>query len=182
MARGAYITTATLFALFFLYVLLANIFKRLKKPNALNQIYPLVFLSLACFVLSLPFSLAALILTHQDIIFEAISTYWFIIPALLAGPLLYLFRSRRPFFYGVVELVASWAIILVAIKVSNASTTNFPEGFPLLAKSTAILGGIYVSVRGFDNMDKKIPSKFARQWNVLFHGNRAIISSGESTT
>jgi hypothetical protein len=131
----------------------------------------------------LPFSLAALILTHQDIIFEAISTYWFIIPALLAGPVLYLFRSLLPFFYGVVEVVASWAIILVAIKASNAATPTLPAaGLPLLAKGTAILGGIYVTVRGLDNMDKKIPSKVARQWNFLFHGNRAIISSGDSAT
>lgn len=131
-------------------------------------------------ILCLPVSLATLILTHQEVVFKAISSYIFIVPAMIAGPALYLFRSRSPFVYGVLEVVVSWVMILVTIEVSNA--TSVSDGLPLLAKATGLLGGVYVSVRGLDNMDKDIPLRIRRPWNRLFHGNRRGSSPANGVT
>jgi hypothetical protein len=132
------------------------------------------------FLALLAASIATFLTTHQEAIFSLISANWFIVPCVLAGPLLFRFRSRRPFAYGAVELVASWVIIFVAIYASNSSnaTINSVSGLPLLGKITAILGGIYVSVRGFDNMDKRIPDRFRARWKSFFFGDRTAASSG----
>jgi hypothetical protein len=177
-ALGSYILSAIIFVLFALAAILSERFRERKNEKLVEQIDFAALILFFLLILSLAASIASLILTHQELIFAVLSNYWSIPPAILAGPILYLFRSRQPFAYGICEVVASWAIILVAIKGSGATT----EGLALLPKATGILGGIYVTVRGLDNMDKKIPAKFRCPWKSFFHGKRTALSTQNTTT
>ena len=92
-------------------------------------------------------------------IYWVVSQYWFAAIGFFAGPLLYLFRSYFRVMYGAVEVVVSWAMIFLAVvSGTDAAITvegaqqAFSNGHPLLAKVVAWVAGVYVSVRGFENM------------------------------
>jgi hypothetical protein len=125
------------------------------------------------FFLSLPVSLVAFILTHIEAIYNVISSYWFLPVAVLVGLILFSFRCRAPFWYGLIELLASWVMIWIAIvtpivPVVAVGGQPVSFGIPLLAKGTTLLAGIYVSVRGLDNIDKDVPQRFQRIWGKVF--------------
>jgi hypothetical protein len=81
------------------------------------------------------------------------------IPAVVSGLLLYRLRGKHPFFYGGTEVCVS----LLAILVSIGSDSSDP-----LNKLVGILGGVYILVRGFDNLDKGLPSSWRGRWDSLF--------------
>jgi len=37
-----------------------------------------------------------------------------------------------------------------------------------MSKAVGILGGIYILVRGMDNIDKDLPQKWRRVWDCVF--------------
>jgi hypothetical protein len=125
-------------------------------------------------VLMMACAAALLVLIYQEMIFRILSSPWFIIPAMVSGPILYLFRSRLPFAYGLLEVVASWTIISLAIELPNTMpASGDPKNWvPILGKIANILGGLYITVRGLDNMDKGIPRLYRGVWNSFFHGSK----------
>ena len=146
----------------------AVIFPLVGRQSLEFKVMPVVLFILGTLFMSAAIAIVAVI--YQDLLLDILSQPWAIVPAMIAGPLLYLFRSRRPFAYGVAEVLVSWALISLAIELPASSSPI--SGLPLLAKITGILAGLYVSVRGLDNMDKDVPQIFRVPWQRLFHGKQ----------
>jgi len=102
---------------------------------------------------------SATIIYTSPVLKSLISNEWAMIPALCAAIILYRLRGSRPFMYGIAEVIvgmtATWSGI-------HAGTTS------VITQALAFFGGMYVVVRGMDNMDKDLPPKMRRWWNILF--------------
>jgi hypothetical protein len=90
---------------------------------------------------------------------HVISSRYFILPSVISGIVLYRVRGRQPFLYGSVEI----CVALLAIFVSIATRSSAP-----LNKILGILGGIYILVRGMDNVDKGLPLTWRKSWDRWF--------------
>lgn len=95
--------------------------------------------------------------------------------ALIAGVFIYWFRCRQQFYYGLTEVV--FGIAVFVISAFPASTTLITEETSptemMISKYLTLAAGLYVVVRGFDNIDKaKWPEVLKPQrslWDQLFH-------------
>jgi len=116
-------------------------------------------LFIAAAVLLTPFYLAALLYKNQDLMLIAMSHQITIAPCVAIGIGLYRLRGNNPTVYGIGEVLVS----LVTILFSIASAAN-----GLLATSLGLLGGIYVMVRGLDNIDKGLPPSWRTSWDKWF--------------
>ena len=88
---------------------------------------------------------------------------------------LYKLRCSKPFWYGVIEVVVAVATIILTIwPVSVSSGTviigsrNIFGVVVELQKYLGILAGIYIFVRGMDNMSKELPRWMRKWWHLLF--------------
>ncbi len=93
--------------------------------------------------------------------------------AISAGLSFYTLRCRNPLIYGLVELVVALAVIFLTFYPQT--TYLVLEGKPsllgwLLSKGVGTSAGIYVMVRGLDNIDKGLPPKWRGKWNRIFYG------------
>jgi hypothetical protein len=86
---------------------------------------------------------------------------WAIAPAILLALLLYRLRGNRPFTYGLAEIFVGVATVWYSIH------SEMPEPY-YLAKAIALLGGIYIIVRGLDNMDRGLPQRMRPRWDRYF--------------
>jgi hypothetical protein len=82
-----------------------------------------------------------------------------IFPALFLGALLYRLRGTTPLLYGLIEIIVGTAV------TSFASTS--PTSDPV-SKAVGIIGGIYIIVRGLDNIEKDLPLSMKSQWYRIF--------------
>jgi hypothetical protein len=106
----------------------------------------------------------------QEVLLKVLSWPWLILPAMVTGPLLYKLRCRFPWVYGAVEVLISWELIALAIGLPAPSAPD--NGTTLLAKSTGIITGLYITVRGLDNMNKDVPEVFRRLWDRILNSKR----------
>lgn len=87
-----------------------------------------------------------------------------------AGLFFYWLRCKAQFWYGLCEIVVAVIVIYVtfvpAATVLAADDTSFSG--QLMSNAVGILAGIYILVRGMDNMDKDLPPNCRRIWNRLF--------------
>jgi hypothetical protein len=96
--------------------------------------------------------------------------------AIAAGIVFYSIRCRKPFWYGCAEALVGIAVIYIVLYpvatnyllISEAST----GGDVLLSKATGILAGVYVLVRGLDNMNRDLPIRWMPWWRHLFPSSR----------
>ncbi len=79
--------------------------------------------------------------------------------------LLYGMRTRYPFLYGMVEVIVGIAAIF-----SVLPTQPPIETLVVYAELLSVSGGMYVIVRGLDNMNKAVPGFMKRYWLVLRWG------------
>lgn len=123
-------------------------------------------------LLVLPAVAAAFVAAHQALLLAMFTSHWCLMPAVIAGPALYWARCRAPLVCGVLEIVGSWIMIAVAIQASSAGAASLPAAvsgeFPLLTKAIAVLGGIYVSVRGLENIERGATGRFRAAWQSVF--------------
>lgn len=105
---------------------------------------------------------------------RAMSQPWFAAPALLLAMLLYRMRCTARFAYGLIELFVG-IVTLVAV---TRSATVTEVGASLQAKGLGLAGGVYIVVRGLDNMDNGLPQSWRRRWNLLFRGLDTSQSAG----
>jgi hypothetical protein len=87
-----------------------------------------------------------------------ISNPFFAVPSIATAIFLYRIRGRHPLFYGTIEISVSVLAILVSIGASNNP----------LNKIVAVLGGIYIFIRGMDNVDKGLPTSWRPTWDWVF--------------
>jgi hypothetical protein len=94
----------------------------------------------------------------RDFLVSVTSSPYFVILAFATALLFYRLRGRYPLFYGIPEISVATAAIWLTINTENA----------LSLKGLALLGGIYIIVRGLDNMERGIPSWLRPAWKRLF--------------
>jgi hypothetical protein len=88
---------------------------------------------------------------------------------------LYRLRCRKPFWYGVIEVVVAVVTIILTIWPVSVSAATLIIGsrniFGIaveLPTFLGILGGVYIFVRGMDNMSKELPGWMRKWWHLLF--------------
>jgi hypothetical protein len=95
------------------------------------------------------------------------------IAAIVASVSLYWLRCRKPFLYGIGELFLGLIVIYVVLFPTETNYLLLAKGEPgwretWLPKSAGVLAGIYVLVRGLDNMSRELPSSWVPWWKRLF--------------
>jgi len=61
--------------------------------------------------------------------------------------------------YELIEIAV--AILVVTLSAISSSDNLFPKGL-------GVLGGVYISIRGLDNMSKRLPQSWQGLWAKLF--------------
>jgi hypothetical protein len=89
------------------------------------------------------------------------------------GLFFYLLRCRWQLFYGLVELVVALAVIFLTF-YPQTNYFEFSQGPTLvgrlLSRSVGASAGIYVMVRGLDNIGKGLPLTWRCKWERIFCG------------
>ena len=88
----------------------------------------------------------------------------------IAAMLLFGLRRTRPFIYGVLETMVGtiglvFAFYPQAALVPTAESTSLGLA---LSRGIAIVGAIYLLVRGMDNMERGLPQSWRPHWHALF--------------
>ena len=97
-----------------------------------------------------------------------------VIGIVMIGLFFYVVRCRWQLAYGLVELGVALAVIFLTF-YPQGYTVLTTEAVPplwgrLLSKSVGTSAGIYVMVRGLDNIHKGLPSKWRGKWEHVFYG------------
>ncbi|GEM_PF-6573836 len=97
----------------------------------------------------------------------------YIILAIVVSTGFYWLRCRRPCLFGVIEILVGLLVIHLTFhpgyNTSMAQEISYPE--LILGSWAGTLAGVYIFVRGMDNIDKGPPPGWLRlRWNKLFHG------------
>ena len=133
-----------------------------KKVNKLNEV---VMRSLILNILIgvLSSIIANILFSHSKDIFGKINIWGTIVLVPLVGVLLYYLRSKFRLFYGITEsLIGVSTSLRVFIPSFNYSSIHTSELFQ-------ILGGLYIIVRGMDNIGKGLENtKFYFHWRKVF--------------
>src|SRR6266446_523992 len=95
----------------------------------------------------------------------------YIAATLVAALLLYVLRCRRQIWYGACEIVVAVVVIYLAFNPPhNFMMTN--QGYSYvgerLEKFYGILAGIYIFVRGMDNICNGLPVTARARWDRVF--------------
>jgi hypothetical protein len=93
--------------------------------------------------------------------------------AIASGIFFYRLRCRKPFIYGCVEISVGIVVIYFTLYPVETNYLLLVAGEPGLAQTflprlVGILAGIYIIVRGLDNMSRALPSHWAPWWTRLF--------------
>ena len=94
----------------------------------------------------------------------------FILLTVCAGLFFYWLRGRFRLIYGMCEIGVALVIIsLTFYPQTHNLLIQMPTFYEiLLSKGVGVLGGIYVMVRGLDNMDTALPTRWRGIWNSIF--------------
>jgi hypothetical protein len=92
------------------------------------------------------------------------------------GLFFYWLRFRWQLVYGLVELVVALAVIFLTFCPQNPIYLAVNAGPSLwgwlLSKSVGASAGIYVMVRGLDNIHNGLPPKWRCKWDRILHAYR----------
>lgn len=94
-----------------------------------------------------------------------------VIAALLVGRWLYMFRCRKPKWYGLVEILTG--LFIATFIVGQINGTMVQSGASIdryAAPLFTALGALYIVVRGYDNMYRSVSGEDRRRWNLKFFG------------
>jgi len=106
--------------------------------------------------------IASLIYANLDIIIRTINIWGTIIALPLIGIIMFIFRGRYRLFYGVFEFMIGF-LIGMSIFYPDFTYNSLDS-----ASVLKLIGGLYVIVRGLDNMGKGIKrTKIESFWNKL---------------
>jgi drug/metabolite transporter (DMT)-like permease len=95
--------------------------------------------------------------------------------AVITALILYTLRRRHRFPHGLMELAFSLGMFLLTIYPRSPRHLALEErppwwGLLLSTKAFPLLTGIYVMVRGLDNIDEGLSEKWRGNWNQIFRG------------
>src|SRR5579871_2210858 len=94
---------------------------------------------------------------------------FYIILCIAAAALLFELRRRRPFVYGVFEFVVGLIGLTLTFypQTTYLLTEEASASGLILSRGIAIVGGIYLLVRGIDNMERDLPRRWRSHWESL---------------
>lgn len=106
---------------------------------------------------------AILVVRNHQLIFHTAPDWIVPIALLLAGLVFFWWRERDHLSYGLFE-------VMIGLLISSQSIVTLPAPYELsTAKSIQLVGGLYVMVRGFDNIDRSIEdTRLGGWWKRLF--------------
>jgi hypothetical protein len=111
------------------------------------------------------------LVAHPDTVLQWLKEPIAVVPALMVGIALFWFRCKRLFEYALIEIGGAVGSTFYAIIAPNNS---------LLAKGLGILGGLYILVRGLDNIDKSLKNR--SWWDRIFYKSQVPTGLPASTT
>lgn len=111
--------------------------------------------------------LAVLVVRNHQLIFHTAPNWIVPIALLAAGLLFFWWRERARLSYGLFE-------VMIGLLISSQSIVMLPATYELsTAKSIQLVGGLYVMVRGLDNIDRSVEgTRFGDWWRRLFRSGR----------
>jgi hypothetical protein len=92
---------------------------------------------------------------------RTLTSSWLVPILLLVGIGLYRLRTKHTVMYGLFE--CSFAIAGITFSVHTASNDS-------LSKLLSLAGGVYIIVRGLDNIDKGLTPLSRARWHLFFPG------------
>jgi hypothetical protein len=98
----------------------------------------------------------------------------YIVLTVLAGAMFYGLRCRSRFWYGVLEVVTSIVVIFVSwVPQKSYLLAHQGTGFlnSEIGTIIGIVGGIYILVRGLDNIGSDLPVRWQVLWDQIFRGH-----------
>jgi hypothetical protein len=105
------------------------------------------------------------------------------IVAVLAGFVFFGFRCRLRFWYGLAEVMAALIVLYfqffpVDRHILSAGGAPQPTALEeLLSMLVGLLAGMYILVRGLDNIDHSLPERWRSAWQRVFYGRAAKITT-----
>jgi hypothetical protein len=89
------------------------------------------------------------------------------------GIVMYLIRCRAQLVYGIVEVVAALVVVYLAFRPPY-SVLVIEQGYSpwgvQLQHYYGLLAGVYIFVRGMDNIGSALPRQLRVRWDRLFRG------------
>lgn len=112
-------------------------------------------------------AMAIVVVRNHQLIFHTAPDWIVPIALLLAGLLFFWWRERDRLSYGLFE-------VMIGLLISSQSIVTLPAPAELsTAKSIQLVGGLYVMVRGLDNIDRSVEdTRFGGWWRRLFRSRR----------
>ena len=103
-------------------------------------------------------AMAIVVVRYHQLIFHTAPDWIVPIALLLAGLLFFWWRERDRFSYGLFE-------VMIGLLISSQSIVTLPAPSELsTAKSIQLVGGLYVMVRGLDNIDRSVEDTRLGGW------------------
>jgi hypothetical protein len=88
----------------------------------------------------------------------------------VVGPGLYLLRCRSLLAFGLLEVVVSAVVIYLAYYPPVVGLAASIGWWSWLSEPVSIVLGLYLMVRGFDNIEKGLPPSSRAKWRGWFYG------------
>ena len=138
--------------------------------------------SLAVFLIvqAIGFAAAVVVLLVVDVhrllayVQVALSSSYSLFLGVVVAVALYRVRGTHPIVYGVAEIAVGILAIWFVVGIPKPTLLTADDGGQAVDVSRAnsslvgFLGGIYIIIRGFDNVDKGIAGKLRRFWDMAF--------------
>lgn len=87
----------------------------------------------------------------------------------------YMLRCRRQLWYGVCEIIVAFVVIYLAFKPPYTALA-LAQGYSPIGIQVqhyyGLLAGIYIFVRGMDNIRAGLPVTCRTRWDNIFFGTR----------
>jgi hypothetical protein len=95
-----------------------------------------------------------------------------IVITIVLGISFYIMRFRWQLAYGIFEILVSLVVIFLTFypQTNYLLLAEFSWQGWFLSKGVGVLAGIYVMVRGLDNIEKGLPPARKAKWIRTFHG------------
>jgi hypothetical protein len=107
-----------------------------------------------------------------DIFVIIINNDWVTLFLVFTSLLLFRLRARYRFWYGTLEMFVGIAAIRTAVHTGQQISQNAPPIDLVLPRVLTVLSGVYVIIRGLDNMTQKLPDSLHKLWDLWFPGSR----------
>jgi TctA family transporter len=100
---------------------------------------------------------------RQPDVQELLSSRLLIILCIWNALVFYRLRGTHPRDYGILEVIFGTCSIVAVI---------FSSSHEIVGRLVGLFGGMYIIVRGLDNIDKDVPDRFRDIWRVVFPKGR----------